>query len=371
MALFISVKKVLIVLVLLLSFQVAEAVAEQTGPSNQDPAIAAVPAPASETAAHKDESKNKGYPARDGKALAADSAPVEDFNTLSVPPGLQFDVMPLGKGDFPEYSKELVRAEWRSWDPVDLWVIKPAGVKNPPVILYLYSFPSTNRRYSDPEFCKFVTKNGFAAVGFVSALTGDRFVARPMKQWFISELQESLATSVHDVQLILNYLTQRGDMDMTRVGMFGDGSGASIAIMAAAVDPRIKALDLLDPWGDWPDWLAHSNLVPEDERAAYLKPEFLKKVENFDPVKWLPELKQNVRLQYIEDLKVTPKLVRERVEAAAPPNVKTVHYESTKAFMANVVASGKSFDWLKEELGAPVQANEAGAKSSTESRNSN
>jgi hypothetical protein len=64
-------------------------------------------------------------------------------------------------------------------------------------------------------------------------------------------------------------------------------------------------------------------------------------------------------------------VVRERVVDAAPPNVSIVHYESTKAFMANVAASGKSFDWLKEELGAPVQANEAGAKSSTESRNSN
>ena len=36
------------------------------------------------------------------------------------------------------------------------------------------------------------------------------------------------------------------------------GSGAAIAILAAAIDPRLKALDLVDPWGDWPDWLAKS-----------------------------------------------------------------------------------------------------------------
>lgn len=294
-----------------------------------------------------------------------ESKPLEDFNTLAVPPGLSFDSLPLGKGDFPEYSRELVRLEWRAGDPVDVSLIKPAGVKNPPVILYLYSFPSTARRFADPEFCKFLVKNGFAAVGFVSALTGERFRARAMRTWFVSELQESLATSVHDVQLMLNYLSTRGDFDMTRVGMFGDGSGASIAIMAAAVDSRIKAVDLLDPWGDWPEWLAKSTLVPENERADYLKPEFLQKVQNVDPAKWLPQLKtQRVRLQYIDDLTVTPKTAREHMEAVAPSNVKVVHYASKNAFLANVAFAGKGFDWIKEELGGapPVQASKSGPR---------
>jgi hypothetical protein len=155
--------------------------------------------------------------------------------------------------------------------------------------------------------------------------------------------------------MVLNYLESRGDLDMTRVGIWGDGSGASIAIMAAAVDPRIKVLDLLDPWGDWPDWLAKSSLVPEKERAAYLKPEFLKGIENLEPTKWLPELKtRRVRLSYIkEDLTVTPTVVQEHIEAAAPPSVKLVHYENLKAFRADVASTGKGFDWIKEQL-APL-----------------
>src|SRR5262249_23149979 len=142
----------------------------------------------------------------------------EDLNSLTIPPGFKSNVLPLEEGNFPEYTSELIRADWRSWDPFDFWIIKPVGVKKPPVILYLYSYPTSTHRYTDPEFCKFVTKNGFAAVGFVSALTADRFIARPMKEWFVSELQESLATSVHDVQLILNYLADRGDVDLMRVG---------------------------------------------------------------------------------------------------------------------------------------------------------
>jgi hypothetical protein len=289
---------------------------------------------------------------------------LEDWLNLKVPAGLTGNALSLDLSTFPGFTKEFVRAEWRLGDPVELWIMKPVGVKNPPVILYLYSFPTTNDRYAHNEFCQFLTENGFAAVGFVSALTGPRYAARPMKEWFISNLQESLAVSVHDVQFILNYLSERGDMDMTRVGMFGDGSGASIALMAAAVDPRIKALDLLDPWGDWPEWLAKSALVPEDERPAYIKPEFLKNIENLEPVKWFPELKdRQVRLQLIDGLKVTPKVVQDREEAAAPKNVQVVHYSSNKDFLMKVAATGKGFDWLKERLNSlPALPKEVGAK---------
>lgn len=285
---------------------------------------------------------------------------LEDWNTLAIPSYATFPDPPAAlKSKFPEYTKEFVQLMWRSSDLVDLYVLKPVGVEKPPVILYLYSFPSDTDRFNTDAFAKLATKNGFAAVGFVSALTGYRFHDRPTREWFVSDLQEALGSSVHDVQFVLNYLAKRGDLDMTRVGMFGDGSGASIAIMAAAVDPRIKVLDLFNPWGDWPDWLAHSKLVPEEERADYLKPEFLKKVENLDPVKWLPQLKtQQVRLQYLKDDPITPQAARESVEAAVPANVNVVRYESGTTFLKDVAYPGKTFDWVKEQLIPATSAKE-------------
>ena len=192
--------------------------------------------------------------------------------------------------EFPRYTLELLQVQWRSGDPIDLYVIKPKGVKTPPVILYLYGYPTDTDIFKRDDYQELVTKNGFAAVGFVSALTGHRYHDRSMKDWFISELQESLATSAHDVQMVLNYLATRGDLDMSRVGMFTQGSGASVAILASGVDPRIKVLEALDPWGDWPSWMATSPLVPQEERAEYLKPEFLKKIAGLDPVDWMPKL---------------------------------------------------------------------------------
>ncbi len=252
--------------------------------------------------------------------------------------------------DKPGCTVELLQVQWRKGDPIDLYVMKPKGVKKPPVILYLYGYPSATDIFRNDTYEDLVTKNGFAAVGFVSALTGHRYHDRPLKQWFLSELQESLAASAHDVQMVLNYLASRDDLDMDRVGMFATGSGASIAILTSAVDPRIKVLETLDPWGDWPTWLATSPFVPEDERAQYVTPEFLKKVAPLDPVDWLPKV-QATKLRLDDELygRDTPKPAKERLRASAPTGAQVVTYNTPDEFKA-AFSEGKNLEWIQHEL---------------------
>jgi len=241
--------------------------------------------------------------------------------------------------------------QWRPNDPIDLYVIRPHGVEKPPVILYLYGFPSDTERFRDEGWSKRVTQGGFAAVGFVSALTGQRIhTPRPMRDTFVTQLQESLGTSTHDVQMVLNYLASRGDLDMKSVGMFGQGSGATTAILAAQADSRIVALDLLDPWGDWPDWLRSSPQVPEDVRADYLKPEFLARISQLDPIAYLPHLKlKALRIQQVLDDPDVPASVRDKVAAAVPRPEQVVRYKDTQAHIAAYRASGLT-GWLREQL---------------------
>jgi hypothetical protein len=250
----------------------------------------------------------------------------------------------------PDFVRQLVRVQWRPVDEIDLWVVRPKTTKKVPVILYLYSYLDTSDRFRDNGWAKRAAANGFAAVGFSAALTDYRFRLRPMRQWFVSELPESLGTTVHDVQLILNYVADRGDMDMNRVGMFGMGSGGAVAILAAHVDHRIKTLDLLDPWGDWPDWLKGSPEVPQSERAKYLTPEFLNSVAALDPVVHLAALKnRNVRLQQTLSEPVTPKIAKQRLAAAmADPN-QVVQYENPKDLMKAWQITGLS-GWIKEQM---------------------
>jgi hypothetical protein len=277
----------------------------------------------------------------------------EDWSTPALTTSNLRAAEPLGAyiNNDGTYTVELLQVQWRWGDPLDLYVMKPKGVSKPPVILYLYGYPTDTYRFKSEEFQQTVTKNGFAAVGFVSALTGHRYHDRPMKEWFISELQECLAVSAHDVQMVMNYLATRGDMDMDRLGMVATGSGASIAILASAVDPRIKVLDTVDPWGDWPVWMATSPFVPENERADYVKPEFLKKAEILDPVDWLPKIKATKfrMLDAAAADPITPPTAKEKLRAAAPAKSMVVVYKTPQEFSA-AVRGDKGLEWIEHEL---------------------
>lgn len=279
----------------------------------------------------------------------------EDWSTISLaksglPLGATGGVL-LSKIEQPDCTRELLRLQWRTGDPIDLYVIRPHTPAKPPVTLYLYNYTEDSDLFRQDAWCSQAAHDQIAIAGFVSALAGQRFHSpRPMKQWFISELQEALSTSTHDVQMILNYLDSRGDLDMKHVGMFGQGSGGSIAILAAAADPRIVALDVIDPWGDWPDWLKDSKEIPEGERAAYLKPEFLSKVAPLDPVTYLPHLTvPALRVQQLMDDPVTPARAKDKIAAAAPRENEVTRYPDMGAYK-KFRSINEFSGWMREHL---------------------
>ena len=302
-----------------------------------------------------------------GQEKAKPSQFHEDWTTLTLENSTLRMQPPVlaDRGDFGSHGfiRERYMVNWRPVDPFDLYVIRPKGVEKPPVILYLYSFPDDTDAFKSDAWCERAVSGGYAAVGFVSALTGHRTRYRLAKEWFVSELQEALASTTHDVQLILDFLATRKDLDASRVGMFGIGSGGSIAILASAADGRIRAVDVLGPWGDWPRWLAHSPIVPEEERVNFLKPEFLAKVTPLDPVTWLPRMKAKaVRIQDIRKNKSIPDESQEKLEAAAPENAIVNEYGNGRAFLAAQPAA-LTFQWIKDQLKADAQVQVSAEKS--------
>src|SRR5215469_3165257 len=260
------------------------------------------------------------------------------------------------------YSVSLIRLQWRRKDPIDLWLMKPKGIKNPPVILYLYGYPSDTDIFKNPKWQLFTTEKGFAAAGFVSALTGHRYHDIGWTHWFVSELPQCMAESAHDVQMVLDYLGSRGDLDMDRVGVFGQLSGASIAILAAAADPRIKVLDVLDPWGDWPTWMEKSPFVPRTERPDFLKPEFLNNVALLEPLDWLPKVQaKKLRLQQRDFENETPLASKEKLQRAVPAEATVVLYKTQAEFDNAIGPNGdNALDWMKKAVKSlPLPASDA------------
>jgi hypothetical protein len=261
------------------------------------------------------------------------------------------------------FIRERYNVTWREGDPFDLYVVRPRDVKNPPVVLYLYSYPDDTDLFKSSHWCETAVSGGYAAVGFVSAFTGHRLRSHLLKESFVSEMQEALAETTHDVQLILDYLATRKDVDSTRVGMLGVGSGASIAILASAADPRIRAVDLLGAWGDWPNWLEHSKVISEAERPNFLKPEFFAKVRPLDPVIWLPKMKAKVvRIQDVRKNVSMPDESQEKLEAAAPDFALVNEYGNGRAYLT-LQPPVFAFQWVKDQLKPDAKLGVAGDKS--------
>jgi hypothetical protein len=343
---------VLIVPIILLS----GAVAQQVSPSA--PAVNAPTAPSSSPAPSDSNASHSYAAGPDPLVPAPVNVTPEDWTRLELDPANYALLDPASAGETgnDKFSRELVQLQWRVGDPVEVYVVRPKGVVDPPVVLYLYGYKDNLDRFKNDRYCERLVAGGFAAVGFESALAIDRLRSgRPMKQWFVSELQESLGASVHDVQMVLNYLEGRNDLDLHRAGIFGQGSGGAIAILAAATDPRLKAVDTLNPWGDWSDWLANSSVIPDAERPAFLKPEFLNKVKPLEPVQWLPKSKASaIRLQFVTGSPSLPQPVMEHMETAAAHDTTALHFTVTRykdtQDLIQQTDGGKLFDWIKAHL---------------------
>ena len=255
----------------------------------------------------------------------------------------------MQRDEEPEFIREFYRVEWRTGDPIDLYVIRPTHATKPPVTIFLYGFPSETDRFRDNAYCRMVTQRGYAAVGFVSALTGQRFHGRGLTEWFVSDLPFALVATVHDVQMVLNYLETRKDLDASGAGIFGQGSGGTIAVLTASVEPRLKRIELIDPWGDWLVWLAGSSMIlQDDERPKLTTKEFMDSVAAFDPIRYLTTMDSS-RLQLLDVAydRDTPAEAKKAIETAIPKGASILRYATPAEFQAGVAGGDKLFSWLQ------------------------
>src|SRR5262245_6614352 len=77
----------------------------------------------------------------------------EDLTSTAVTSGTHLRPMaPLGgflDDTHDGYTVELLQLQWRWGDPLDVYILKPKGVKNPPVILNLYGYPADTDAYKN------------------------------------------------------------------------------------------------------------------------------------------------------------------------------------------------------------------------------
>jgi hypothetical protein len=116
----------------------------------------------------------------------------EDFSSLTLNSShLKLLTATLGEVDdnpLMAFTRERWQLVWRPGDPMDVYIIKPKAVKNPPVILYLYTHPQDTDRFKDDKWSALVTESGAAAVGFVSMTQGIVSSTSPQASTFSTNL---------------------------------------------------------------------------------------------------------------------------------------------------------------------------------------
>ena len=174
-----------------------------------------------------------------------------------------------------------------------------------------------------------------------------------MKEWFVSELPVAMGRTVHDVQMITDYVQSRTDVDSSKIGIFGQGSGGTAALLAASVDKRLRAVDVLNPWGDWKNWMkSASEIRTLEDRKQFTSKEYLKSIAPFDPLNKQKSIRAPfLRMQFIRKQQNVVDSAANALLKALTKNATTKSYEDA-ASSVNDLSDGKIFDWIAKSLKA-------------------
>ncbi|MHA0111347.1 hypothetical protein ACXYUI_30170, partial [Klebsiella pneumoniae] len=80
----------------------------------------------------------------------------EDLNSISLETSELAKPAPLifETDEFSDFTQQMVAMHWRPGDVIYLYIMLPKGVKNPPVILYLYTYTTDNDIFHREEFAR-------------------------------------------------------------------------------------------------------------------------------------------------------------------------------------------------------------------------
>ena len=146
--------------------------------------------------------------------------------------------------------------------------------------------------------------------------------------------------------------------------MFGEGSGGTIALLAASVDPRIKAVDVLNPWGDLEGMAGSISACSQCGKVPItLKPGLSGLRRSAGPASG-PCRRGELRACHSvcsrnlwDDTTSTParNAARERIAAALPASASLAQYKDKQDYFEKVGNNGKMLDWMYAHLPSSTQ----------------
>ena len=116
---------------------------------------------------------------------------------------------------------------------------------NLPAVLLLHQWGSDRKSYGN--FAKRLQTKGFGVLAIDGRGFGESVKTTDGKTVAPERTDEAVKAMKADVDNAFQFLTKQKNVDATRIGIVGASYGSSLAIIYAAVNPKVKSVVLLSP----------------------------------------------------------------------------------------------------------------------------
>jgi dienelactone hydrolase len=165
-------------------------------------------------------------------------------------------------GDSPIQRDKLLLAGWDPDEPVPAYLYYKKGNRAMPVVIFLHGMGGSKEQY--PEHMREWAGKGLFVVAIDAHLHGERKVPGIFPQgkslgglgtdYAIWVHQSAISHTARDVSRIIDALSARSDVDLSRIGVAGVSMGSSTCMVLAWKEPRISVvvgmIGAVDFWSD-------------------------------------------------------------------------------------------------------------------------
>src|SRR4051812_43911468 len=188
--------------------------------------------------------------------------------------------------------EQLSLAGWDPDEPVPANVYYKKGNKSMPVVIFMHGLNGNKDQY--PERMKTLADRGLFVVAIDAHLHGerkvpgifpkDRNLGRLSTDYSIWVHQSSVSHTARDVSRIIDSLSARPEVDLSRVGVAGISMGSSTCLVLAWKEPRVSVVaGLIGAVDFWYDMTKTPPGKDQDARRKKLSPRVRQLVDSLDP----------------------------------------------------------------------------------------
>jgi dienelactone hydrolase len=203
-------------------------------------------------------------------------------------PALSREDKPPAKDSAIEREK-LKLAGWDPDESVPAYLYYKKGNKSMPVVIFMHGMGGSKE--GDAERMRELARKGLFVVAIDAHLHGERKVpgivpgsGRLGTDYAVWFHQSSVAHTARDVSRIIDSLSARSDVDLSRIGVAGISMGSSTCMVLAWREPRISVIaGLIGAVDFWSDMTKTPPGKEQDAKRKALSPRVRELVGSLDP----------------------------------------------------------------------------------------